>query len=42
LGEIRKVARMEIRLKEARKLGFKTIISAENNKSLKEVLRKLT
>lgn len=42
IGEIRKVSRMETRLKEAKRLGFKTIISAENYKSLKEVLKKLT
>lgn len=42
IGEIRKVARLETRLKEARRLGFKTILSAENSKGLREVLKKLT
>lgn len=42
LGEIRKVSRLDTRLKEAKRLGFETIISAENCKGLKEVLNKLT
>jgi len=41
LGEVRKVARMETRIKEARRLGFKTILSAQNCQGLKEVLEKL-
>lgn len=41
LGEVRKVARLETRLKEARRLGFKTILSAKNSKGLKEAFDKL-
>lgn len=38
LGELRKVSQLEKRLREAKKLGFKTIITAAENKSLMDVL----
>ncbi len=41
LGELRSVPLLEKRAKEARKLGFKNIISAETHKSLKDVLESI-
>lgn len=38
LGELRSVPLLEKRAKEARKLGFKNIISSETHKSIKDVL----
>ena len=38
LGELRKVGSLEKRIKEARKLGFKDIISSDKFKSLKEAV----
>ena len=40
LGEVRKVNYLDRRIKEAKRLGFKTIISRENAKSVREVLKK--
>lgn len=39
LGELRAVVQIDSRIKEARKLGFKTIISSQNAKNLAQVLR---
>ena len=39
LGELRSVAQIESRIKEARKMGFKTIISSQNAKNLAQVLK---
>ncbi|MEK7450615.1 MAG: AAA family ATPase, partial [Patescibacteria group bacterium] len=41
LGELRSVPLLEKRAKEARKLGFKNIISSETHKSLKDVLESI-
>ncbi len=41
LGELRMVAGLEKRSKEAEKLGFKNIITAKKYKSLREVLNKI-
>ncbi len=38
LGELRKVSMLEKRLREANKLGFKTVITAQENKTLMDVL----
>jgi DNA repair protein RadA/Sms len=40
LGELRSVSGLEKRVKEARKLGYKNIITAATHKSLKEVIEK--
>lgn len=42
LGELRSVAGLEKRIKQAEKLGFKTIISSKNYKSIGEVIRTLS
>jgi len=42
LGELRKINGMEKRIKEAKKLGFKDVISSENFKSLREVVNYLS
>ncbi len=41
LGELRKVASMEKRIKDARKLGFRDIISVDKFKTLREVVNSL-
>lgn len=41
-GEIRKVTQMEKREKEAKKLGFKTILSPESSKSIAEVIKAIS
>lgn len=41
LGELRKVPMLDKRVKEAKKLGFENVITAEKNKSLGEVLSNL-
>ena len=41
LGEIRKVNYLERRIKEARRLGFTKIISRENARTVREVLKTL-
>ena len=41
LGELRSVPLLEKRAKEARKLGFKNIISSETHKSIKDVLESI-
>jgi predicted ATP-dependent serine protease len=41
LGELREVAQMERRKKEAVRLGFKSIISAQTFGTLSEVVRKM-
>lgn len=41
LGEIRKVNFLEKRVKEARKLGFKQVVSVETEKSLKRLVKKV-
>lgn len=40
LGEIRGVANLEKRVKEAQRLGFKTIVSSQNHRLLTDVVRK--
>ncbi len=42
LGELRKVGSLEKRIKDARKLGFKDIISPDKFKTLKEVVSNLS
>jgi predicted ATP-dependent serine protease len=37
-GEVRRVAHMEKRTKEAKKLGYTTVISPENVRSIKKAL----
>jgi len=41
LGEIRTVARLDKRIKEVKRMGFKKIISVKTHKRVKEVLREL-
>ncbi len=41
LGEIRSVSYLDRRIKEAKRLGFKNIISKQNHQSLKQLLNKL-
>ena len=40
LGEVRKVNYLDRRIKEAKRMGFKNIISRENVKTVREVLKK--
>jgi DNA repair protein RadA/Sms len=42
LGEIRKVNYSDRRIKEAKRLGFKTVISRDSHRSVKEVLKKFS
>ncbi len=42
LGELRKTSSLEKRIKEARKLGFKDILSSDKFKTLKDVMLSLT
>jgi len=42
LGEVRRATSLEKRIKEARKLGFKNILSSDKFKTLKEVLASLS
>ena len=42
LGELRKVQALDKRVKQAKKLGFKHIISAETNRSLGEAIKQLS
>lgn len=41
LGELRKISGLDKRIKEAEKLGYKNIITAKNNRSLREVIELL-
>src|SRR5665811_165710 len=41
LGELRKTNMLEKRIKQAKKLGFKTIVTAETNRTLNSVLKAL-
>lgn len=41
LGELRKVSLLEKRIKEAKKLGFTNVVSAEKYKSIREALGKI-
>jgi DNA repair protein RadA/Sms len=40
-GEVRRVSQMKQRAKEARKLGYKTVISPDEVKSIKQAIKKL-
>lgn len=40
-GELRKVPHQERRLKEAKKLGYKSVISPSNTKTLREAIKKV-
>lgn len=40
LGEVRRVAQLEKRIKEAKKMGFTTILTAETGRTLGEIVKK--